>query len=159
MKKIDSFKVDHTRMLEGIYVSRKDTTPSGDVLTTIDIRMKWPNHTYIQPKAMHTIEHLGATFLRNDEELGAKVVYFGPMGCATGFYIILQGDWDSHQLVHPLQRLMASIRDYKGEVPGTTMKECGNYLYHDLNGARKEASEYLDCLNNIKAENLSYPTD
>ena len=126
MKKIDSFTIDHTRMLEGIYVSRKDTTPSGDVLTTIDIRMKWPNHTYIQPKAMHTIEHLAATFLRNDEELGAKVVYFGPMGCATGFYLILQGDWESHQLVHPLQRLMASIRDYKGEVPGTTMKECAN---------------------------------
>lgn len=159
MKKIDSFKIDHTRMMEGVYVSRKDVTPHGDVLTTIDIRMKWPNHTYMAPKTMHTIEHLGATFLRSHPQLGDKVVYFGPMGCATGFYLILQGEWDSHQLVHVLQSLMAFIRDYKGEVPGATMQECGNYIYHDLKGAKEVAQDYLDVLNNITAENLSYPTD
>ena len=159
MKKIDSFKVDHTRMLEGIYVSRKDVTPSGDVMTTLDIRMKRPNHSYIHPKAMHTIEHLGATFLRDYPDLAGKVVYFGPMGCATGFYLILQGEWDSHQLVFPMVSLMAFIRDYKGDIPGATMKECGNYLYHDLKEAKKVAADYIDCLNNITADNLSYPKD
>lgn len=159
MKKIESFLVDHTRLSEGLYVSRRDNTPSGDILTTIDIRMQWPNHSYIQPKAMHTIEHLGATWLRNDIVLGDKVVYFGPMGCATGFYLILQGEWDSHQLVDTMIRLMAFIRDYKGEIPGATMKECGNYLYHDLQEAKKVAAEYIECLYNITAEKLSYPKD
>ena len=159
MDRLESFKIDHTKMEPGIYVARKDVTPKGDVITTIDVRMKKPNLFFVSPEAMHTIEHLGAMFLRNDSELCDKVVYFGPMGCCTGFYLILQGDWGSHQLVHAMQRLMLYIRDYNGTVAGATAKECGNYLFHNLALAKTEAGKFLECLNNIKVENLNYPKE
>jgi S-ribosylhomocysteine lyase len=159
MEKIQSFKTDHTKMLPGIYVARKYVTPNGDTITTIDIRMKKPNYSMINPEAAHTLEHLGATFLRNEESLGERVVYFGPMGCLTGFSLILSGDWESHQLVHTLQRLMTYVIGYEGEVLGATKKECGNYSYHSLSLAKVDAREYLELLNNITEANLSYPKD
>lgn len=157
MNMTESFKVDNANMQPGIYVSSKCVTPHGDTITTIDLRMKRPNTMFVSPEAMHTIEHLGATFLRNDSELGGKVVYFGPTGCCTGFCLILQGEWDSYQLVHPIQRLMTYVRDYQGAIPEAAFMECGNRLYHNLVMARKEAGNYLECLNDIKVENLNYP--
>lgn len=157
--KIDSFKVDHTKMQPGIYVSRKDVTPHGDIITTIDIRMKRPNYSMLCPEAMHTIEHMGATFLRNETTLGKDIICFSPMGCCTGFNLIIIGEWDSRQLVQSVKQLMAYIADYEGEVPGSTQKECGNFSYHRLSWAKSEAREYLECLNNIKEEQLSYPKE
>ena len=159
MKKIDSFKIDHTKMQPGIYVADKDITPLGDTITTIDIRMKKPNYSMICPEAMHTIEHLGATFLRNDIWLGDDVIYFGPMGCCTGFYLILNGEYDSKQLVHTMQQLMSYIANYEGEIPGTKESECGNFSYHSLSWAKSEAKEFLECLNNITEEQLCYPKE
>lgn len=151
--------IDYRGTKPGIYVSKKEVTPRGDTITTIDLRMKQPNTLYVCPEAMHTIEHLASTFLSKDSELKDKVLHFGPMASCTGFCIILQGDWDSYQLVHPMQRLMTYIRDYKGAIPGAAFGACGNYLYHNLTAAKKEAASYLECLNEIKVENLIYPKE
>ena len=159
MKRIPSFEVDHTKLHRGIYVSRQDTTPNGDTLTTFDIRVKEPNVDYMLPEAAHTIEHIGATFLRNNEQWKDRIVYFGPMGCLTGFYLILNGDYGSHQIVDLIHELFVTVLGWTDAIPGATEKECGNAHFHSLEGAKHVAQEYITLLNNITADNLSYPKD
>lgn len=144
METIASFTVDHMKLLPGVYVSRKDST-GNDVVTTFDIRMTRPNfEPVINTAEIHTIEHLGATFLRNHEEMGNKIIYFGPMGCRTGFYLILAGDYESEDIVPLLREMFEFIRTYEGEVPGASAKECGNYLDLNLPMAKYIADKYLD---------------
>lgn len=157
MNKIPSFKIDHTKMDRGVYVSRKDVTPHGDVLTTIDIRVKKPNHDMMTSECVHTIEHIGATVLRNDPEWKDKVVYFGPMGCLTGFYLILSGNYESRQVLELIEDMFVVVADYEGVIPGSTIVECGNYAFHDLRQAKATANEYVEFLSDIKEENLEYP--
>ena len=159
MEKIASFTVNHIKLLRGIYVSRKDVLPNGDVVTTFDIRMKEPNREpVVHAGALHTIEHLAATFLRNDSEWKDRVIYWGPMGCLTGNYLILQGDLQSEDIVDLMRRTFRFIADYEGEIPGAAPQDCGNWLLHDLPMARWEARKFLnEVLDNIKPENLHYP--
>lgn len=159
MKKIDSFTIDHTRLQPGVYVSRRDHTPSGDVITTFDIRLTAPNREKaVSPEALHTIEHLAATYLRNDPTWGARIVYWGPMGCCTGNYLIVQGETEPIEIVPLLRRAMEFVAGFSGEVPGATPRDCGNYSFMDLESARLAAKEYLtgtlDCLTD---RNLNYP--
>lgn len=158
MKKIPSFTIDHDRLLRGIYVSRKDEV-GGETVTTFDIRMKEPNREpVLHPGALHTIEHLAATYLRNDKEWKDRIVYWGPMGCLTGNYLLLRGDFESRDIVDLMRRTFAFIADYKGDVPGAAAKDCGNYLLHDLPMARWEAEKFLtEVLDNITEANLNYP--
>ncbi|CCY58352.1 s-ribosylhomocysteine lyase [Clostridium sp. CAG:632] len=160
MEKIASFTVDHLNLIPGVYVSRKDHIGS-EVVTTFDIRMTRPNYEPVMNTAeVHTIEHLGATFLRNDKEYGSKVVYFGPMGCRTGFYLLLAGDYDSIDIVSLLTRMYEFIADYQGEVPGASPRDCGNYLDMNLPMANYLAKKYLDeVLYCIAAEQLVYPEE
>ena len=160
MEKIASFTVDHLNLIPGVYVSRKDHIGS-EVVTTFDIRMTRPNYEPVMNTAeVHTIEHLGATFLRNDKEYGSKVVYFGPMGCRTGFYLLLAGDYDSIDIVSLLTRMYEFIADYQGEVPGASPRNCGNYLDMNLPMANYLAKKYLDeVLYCIAAEQLVYPEE
>ena len=160
MEKIASFTVDHLNLIPGVYVSRKDHIGSV-VVTTFDIRMTRPNYEPVMNTAeVHTIEHLGATFLRNDKEYGSKVVYFGPMGCRTGFYLLLAGDYDSIDIVSLLTRMYEFIADYQGEVPGASPRDCGNYLDMNLPMANYLAKKYLDeVLYCIAAEQLVYPEE
>lgn len=157
METIASFTVDHMRLLPGVYVSRKDSTGQ-DVVTTFDIRMTRPNFEPVMNTAeMHTIEHLGATFLRNHEEWGDKVVYFGPMGCRTGFYLILAGDYESEQIVPLLREMYEFIRLYEGEIPGAAPEACGNYLDQNLPMAKYLAERFLDhVLTGITPDRLTY---
>ena len=159
MKKIPSFTIDHIHLLRGIYVSRKDYL--GDhVVTTFDIRMKEPNREpAIGYGALHTIEHLAATFLRNHPVWGDKIVFWGPMGCCTGNYFLMQGDLESKDIVELMRETFRFIRDFDGEVPGAAPRDCGNYLLHDLPMARWEADKYLrEVLDVIEEKNLVYPT-
>ena len=158
MEKIASFTVDHLNLIPGVYVSRKDHIGS-EVVTTFDIRMTRPNYEPVMNTAeVHTIEHLGATFLRNDKEYGSKVVYFGPMGCRTGFYLLLAGDYDSIDIVSLLTRMYEFIADYQGEVPGASPRDCGNYLDMNLGMANYLAKRYLDqVLYSIDEHRLVYP--
>ena len=157
MEKIASFTIDHTRLLPGVYVSRKDHVGS-EVLTTFDLRMTRPNFEPVMNTAeVHTIEHLGATFLRNHPEYGQKIVYFGPMGCRTGFYLILAGDYTSSDILPLVTETFEFIRDYKGEVPGACAKDCGNYLDMNLPMANYLGKKYLEILYNITEEQLNYP--
>ena len=158
MKKIPSFTIDHDKLLRGIYVSRKDSV-GGDTVTTFDIRMKEPNREpALHQGALHTIEHLAATFLRNDAEWQDRIVYWGPMGCLTGNYLLLKGDLESRDIVDLMTRTFRFIADYDGEIPGAAPKDCGNYLLQDLPMARYEAKKYLtEVLEVIKEENLVYP--
>ena len=158
MKKIPSFTIDHDELLRGIYVSRKDSV-GGDTVTTFDIRMKEPNREpALHQGALHTIEHLAATFLRNDKEWQDRIVYWGPMGCLTGNYLLLKGDLESRDIVDLMTRTFRFIADYDGEIPGAAPKDCGNYLLQDLPMARYEAKKYLtEVLEVIKEENLVYP--
>ena len=159
MQKITSFTIDHLKLQPGVYVSRKD--PVGDsLITTFDIRMTSPNEEPVMNTAeMHAIEHLGATFLRNHPDFGSKIIYFGPMGCRTGFYLLLAGDYTSKDIVPLLTEMFTFIRDFHDEVPGASPKDCGNYLLHDLPMAKYESKKYLEeVLNCIKEENLIYPT-
>ena len=160
MEKIASITVDHLNLIPGVYVSRKDHIGS-EVVTTFDIRMTRPNYEPVMNTAeVHTIEHLGATFLRNDKEYGSKVVYFGPMGCRTGFYLLLAGDYDSIDIVSLLTRMYEFIADYQGEVPGASPRDCGNYLDMNLPMANYLAKKYLDeVLYCIAAEQLVYPEE
>lgn len=158
MKKITSFTIDHLRLLPGIYVSRKDH--AGDTtVTTFDIRMTRPNYEPVMNTAeIHTIEHLGATFLRNQPEYQENVLYFGPMGCRTGFYLLLAGDYESKDIVLLMKAMFAFIRDYEGEVPGAAAKDCGNYLDMNLPMAKFLAKKYLqEVLESITPERLVYP--
>lgn len=157
MKKIPSFTIDHNQLLPGIYVSRKDNV-GNDVVTTFDIRMKAPNREpALHPGALHTIEHLAATYLRNNEEWQDRIVYWGPMGCLTGNYLLMKGDMKSEEIVKLITDTFEFVANYDGVVPGTEPQDCGNYLLHDLPMARYEAKQYLKVLKNIKPENLNYP--
>ena len=157
MEKIASFTVDHLRLLPGIYVSRKDILES-DVITTFDLRMTRPNFEPVMNTAeIHAIEHLGATYLRNHKEFGQKTIYFGPMGCRTGFYLLLKGDYESKDIVGLMIELYKFIKDYEGEIPGQSPKDCGNYLDMNLGMAKYLAAKYLEVLLNIGEENLIYP--
>ena len=158
MKKITSFTIDHIRLHPGLYVSRKDM--AGDtVITTFDIRMTSPNDEPVMNTAeVHTIEHLGATFLRNHEAFSDKVLYFGPMGCRTGFYLLLTGDYTSADIVPLMKEMFEFIEDYEGEIPGASPKDCGNYLDMNLPMARWLAARYLrEVLTDIPRERLEYP--
>ena len=159
MEKIASFTIDHERLLRGIYVSRRDVTPSGDILTTFDIRMTEPNREEaLTPKALHAVEHLAATFLRNHPQWKDRVVYWGPMGCCTGNYLILQGDLDSADIVDLIRETMEFVAGFDGEVPGATPKDCGNWSFMDLDAARNAARRYLsEVIYCLKPENLVYP--
>lgn len=157
MKKIPSFTIDHNQLLPGIYVSRKDNV-GNDVVTTFDLRMKAPNREpALHPGALHTIEHLAATYLRNNEEWQDRIVYWGPMGCLTGNYLLMKGDMKSEEIVKLMIDTFEFVANYDGVVPGTEPQDCGNYLLHDLPMARYEAKQYLKVLKNIKPENLNYP--
>lgn len=158
MEKIPSFTIDHNRLLRGIYVSRKDEV-GNEVVTTFDIRMKEPNREpALHVGALHTIEHLAATYLRNDAKWKDRIVYWGPMGCLTGNYLLLRGDYRSEDIVELMQRTFAFVADYEGEVPGTQPQDCGNHLLHDLPMAKWEARKYLtEVLLQMKEENLNYP--
>lgn len=157
MKKIPSFTIDHNQLLPGIYVSRKDNV-GNDVVTTFDIRMKAPNREpALHPGALHTIEHLAATYLRNNEEWQDRIVYWGPMGCLTGNYLLMKGDMKSEEIVKLMIDTFEFVANYDGVVPGTEPQDCGNYMLHDLPMARYEAKQYLKVLKNIKPENLNYP--
>ena len=158
MEKIPSFTIDHNQLLRGIYVSRKDVL-GNEVVTTFDIRMKAPNREpALHVGALHTIEHLAATYLRNDAKWKDRVVYWGPMGCLTGNYLLLRGDYRSEDIVELMQRTFDFVANFEGEIPGAQAQDCGNYLLHDLPMARWEARKYLtEVLMQIKEENLNYP--
>ena len=158
MEKIASFTIDHIKLQPGVYVSRKDHI-GDEVITTFDLRMTSPNEEPVMNTAeMHTIEHLAATFLRNHKEYGTKTVYFGPMGCRTGFYLLLAGDYESLDIVDLMVEMFTFILDFKGEVPGASAKDCGNYLDMNLGMANYLAKKYLDeVLIDIKPERLVYP--
>ena len=158
MKKITSFTIDHLKLVPGVYVSRKD--PIGnEIITTFDLRMTSPNDEPVMNTAeMHAIEHLAATFLRNHEEYGPKIIYFGPMGCRTGFYLLLAGDYDSKDILPLMVELFQFIASFNDEVPGASAKDCGNYLDMNLPMARYLAQKYLkDALLNITEQQLYYP--
>lgn len=159
MEKIASFTIDHNRLLRGIYVSRRDTTPSGDIITTFDIRMTEPNRQdALSPKALHAIEHLAATYLRNRADWSDRVVYWGPMGCCTGNYLILQGCLEPNDILQLMRDTMSFIATFEGEIPGATPRDCGNYSFMDLSEARRAAKTYLDeILTDPAADNLTYP--
>ena len=158
MKKIKSFTVDHLRLVLGVYVSRVDYVNAYPV-TTFDLRMTSPNDEPVMNTAeVHTIEHLGATFLRNHETYADKTIYFGPMGCRTGFYLILSGEYTSADIVPLMQEMFGFIADFEGDVPGAAAKDCGNYLDMNLPMARYLARKYLDeVLTDIREEQLVYP--
>lgn len=158
MNKIPSFTINHEKLLRGIYVSRKDQV-GGEVVTTFDIRMKEPNREpTLHNGAIHAMEHLAATYLRNDEEWKDRVIYWGPMGCLTGNYLLLRGDLESADIVPLMKRTFAFMADFDGEIPGATARGCGNYLLHDLPMARWESRKFLkEVLEKIRPENLVYP--
>ena len=158
MERIASFQVDHIRLNRGIYVSRIDEI-NGNYLTSFDIRMKLPNREpVINIAELHTMEHLGATFLRNHSVWKEKIVYFGPMGCRTGFYLILKGKLESKDIVELIKELYKFMAEFKGDIPGATAIECGNYLDQNLPMANYEAKKYLkETLENLEEENLNYP--
>ena len=158
MKKISSFTIDHIKLVPGLYVSRKDSV-EGHPITTFDIRMTKPNEEpTINTAEMHTMEHLGATFLRNHAEYGDKTLYFGPMGCRTGFYLILAGDLTSKDVLPLIISTFEFIRDFKGDVPGASAKDCGNYLDMNLPMANYLADHYLkNALYIADDKNLNYP--
>ncbi|MBQ2126297.1 MAG: S-ribosylhomocysteine lyase [Bacteroidaceae bacterium] len=158
MKKIPSFTIDHIRLERGIYVSRQDNV-GGEVVTTFDVRMKEPNREpVLSPSAIHTIEHLAATFLRNHPVWADRIIYWGPMGCLTGNYLIVKGDLTSADVLPLVRETFAFVAAYDGEVPGATARDCGNYLLMNLPEARWEARKYLtEVLENISDKNLNYP--
>lgn len=158
MNKITSFTIDHLKLLPGVYVSRKDNT--GDsVITTFDIRMTRPNYEPVMNTAeIHTIEHLGATYLRNHEVFRDRVIYFGPMGCRTGFYLLLAGDFSSADIVPLMTEMFTFIAGFEGEVPGACAKDCGNYLDMNLPMAKYLADKFLrEVLEGIDDSRLIYP--
>lgn len=158
MKKIASFTINHLKLEPGIYVSRRDYIGS-EVATTFDIRMTRPNYEPVMNTAeVHTLEHLGATFLRNHEKYSDKVIYFGPMGCRTGFYLILAGNLESKDIVDPVTEMYEFMSEFEGEVPGASARDCGNYLDMNLPMAKYVAKRFLDnTLRNIDEKHLVYP--
>ena len=160
MDLIPSFQVDHNRIVPGIYESRLDTLGE-EFATTFDIRMKRPNaEPAVHPNAMHTIEHIVATFLRNDAEWKDRIIYWGPMGCCTGNYLLMSGKLTSKDILPLMQDTFRFIAEYEGSIPGATARDCGNYTLNNLPMAKWEARKYLiEVLENIKDENLEYPQD
>lgn len=158
MEKITSFTIDHIKLVPGIYVSRRDYAGETPI-TTFDIRMTSPNDEPVMNTAeVHTIEHLGATYLRNNETYKDKVLYFGPMGCRTGFYLLLTGDYTSHDIVPLMTEMFTFIANFEGEVPGASARDCGNYLDMNLPMARYVANRYVkEVLTDITDEQLIYP--
>ena len=149
MEKIPSFTVNHLTLEKGVYVSRRDVTPSGDVITTFDIRMTAPNREpALTPRALHAMEHLAATFLRNHPRWKQRIVYWGPRGCCTGNYLIVQGSTEPEEILPLLRETMQFIADFEGEIPGATPRDCGNYTFMDLEAARAAAAAYLQVLKN-----------
>ena len=159
MEKIASFTINHLILNRGIYVSRKDSTEHGDIITTFDVRMKEPNREpAVSQSALHTIEHLAATFLRNHKQWKDKIVYWGPMGCCTGNYLIVKGDLASSDILPLMVETFEFIRDFDGIIPGATPRDCGNYLLNTLPMAKWEAKKYLDeTLYVATDDNLNYP--
>ncbi len=158
MEKITSFTIDHIKLIPGIYVSRRDYAGETPI-TTFDIRMTSPNDEPVMNTAeVHTIEHLGATYLRNNADFKDKVLYFGPMGCRTGFYLLLTGDYTSRDIVPLMTEMFTFIAGFEGDVPGACARDCGNYLDMNLPMARYVAKRYLDeVLTDITDERLIYP--
>ena len=161
MEKITSFTINHLKLLRGIYVSRVDTLPNGDVVTTFDIRMKQPNREpAVSQSALHTIEHLAATFLRNHPQWKERVIHRGPMGCCTGNYLIMSGRLTSRDILPLMQETFRFITDFEGQIPGATARDCGNYTLNNLPMAKWEARKFLiEVLEDIKEENLVYPQE
>ena len=157
MEKITSFTVDHIRLVPGLYVSRKDRV--GDqTVTTFDLRITNPNEEPVMNTAeVHTIEHLGATYLRNDPQWKQRVLYFGPMGCRTGFYLLLAGDYAPQDVLELVRGCFAFIRDYKGPVPGASARDCGNYLDMNLPMANFWGARYAALLEHIQPGEMTYP--
>lgn len=158
MEKIASFTIDHLRLLPGLYVSRRDRV-GAEVVTTFDLRMTRPNEEPVMNTAeVHTIEHLGATFLRNHPVWGERTIYFGPMGCRTGFYLLLTGDYESKDILPLMKEMFTFVRDFSEPVPGAAARDCGNYLDLNLPMANWYANRYLtQVLENISEERLVYP--
>lgn len=158
MNKIASFTIDHTRLLPGVYVSRKDNV-NDNIITTFDLRMTRPNFEPVMNTAeIHTIEHLAATFLRNHKDYADKIIYFGPMGCRTGFYLVLAGDYESKDIIDLMKELFVFMAEFEGEVPGASAKDCGNYLDMNLPMAKYLSEKFLnDVLREISDERLIYP--
>ena len=157
MEKITSFTIDHCRLLPGLYVSRKDRV-GAQTVTTFDLRLTKPNDEPVMNTAeVHTIEHLAATYLRNEPAWKDRVLYFGPMGCRTGFYLLLSGDYESGDIVPLVLDCFRFIRDYRGEVPGACAKDCGNYLDMNLPMANYWGARYAQLLENIDETRLVYP--
>ena len=158
MDKIASFTVNHLDLLTGIYVSRKDHLES-DTITTFDLRFTRPNvEPVMDTTAIHALEHLGATFLRNDPEWKDKTIYFGPMGCRTGFYVIFKGDLKSENIVDVLRRMIDFVLNFEGTIPGASARDCGNYLDLNLSMAKYFAKKYkTEVLENLSAERMNYP--
>ena len=157
MEKITSFTIDHIRLQPGLYVSRKDRVGT-ETVTTFDLRVTSPNEEpVINTAEIHTIEHLAATFLRNDPEWKEKILYFGPMGCRTGFYLLVAGDLTSSDILPLVTACFRFVASYEGVVPGTTAMDCGNYLDMNLPMAKVVAAKYLQLLENISEDRLVYP--
>ena len=157
MEKITSFTIDHLRLLPGLYVSRKDKVGK-ETITTFDLRLTRPNAEPVMNTAeVHTIEHLAATFLRNHPHWGERVLYFGPMGCRTGFYLLLAGDLTSRDVLPLVTDCFRFVRDYRGEVPGACARDCGNYLDMNLSMANYWGARYVELLETVDETHLTYP--
>ncbi|HAL88267.1 MAG TPA: S-ribosylhomocysteine lyase [Clostridiales bacterium] len=157
MEKITSFTIDHIRLLPGLYVSRKDKVGT-ETVTTFDLRLTKPNDEPVMNTAeVHTIEHLGATYLRNEPNWKDRVLYFGPMGCRTGFYLLLAGDYSSRQVLPFVTQCFRFIRDYRDAVPGASPRDCGNYLDMNLSMANYWGAKYVSILENADDTRLVYP--
>ena len=157
MEKIASFTIDHIKLQPGLYVSRKDWI-GAETVTTFDLRLTKPNDEPVMNTAeVHTIEHLAATYLRNDAQWKDRVIYFGPMGCRTGFYLLLAGDYESRDVVELVKNCFCFVRDFRGEVPGASAKDCGNYLDMNLPMANYWGKKYATLLDNPPNERLIYP--
>ena len=158
MEKITSFTIDHIKLIPGIYVSRKDYV-DGSPVTTFDLRMTSPNDEPVMNTAeMHAIEHLAATFLRNHQVYGPRTIYFGPMGCRTGFYLLLSGSYNSADIVDLIREMFTFIAEFEGEIPGASAKDCGNYLDMNLPMAKYLAKRYIkEVLIDITDTQLNYP--
>ena len=157
MQKITSFTIDHIRLQPGLYVSRQDKV-GAETVTTFDLRLTSPNEEPVMNTAeVHTIEHLAATYLRNNLEWKDKVLYFGPMGCRTGFYLLLAGKYTSRDVLELVKDCFKFVADFEGEVPGASAKDCGNYLDMNLPMAKYWGRKYSDLLTNIDDSRLTYP--
>ena len=159
MEKIASFTVDHLRLLTGLYVSRVDDV-NGCPVTTFDIRMTRPNLEPVMDTAgVHAIEHLGATFLRNDPDWKQRIIYFGPMGCRTGFYLVLAGGYQPEEIFDLIARMFGFIIEYTGDIPGASARDCGNYLDMNLEFARYYAKKYWsEVIQSPAPERFHYPS-